>query len=117
MGEEQLWTKGKWYAKFNRAADPADTGFGHTLEDVAAFKSPDSKTILEYQRAVLERTKSYRVGKLSETELEREFENPRNPAMNTVRARLLAIINDNIQHVGQAAYVRGMFKGQGWYGR
>ncbi len=29
FGEEQLWIRDKWYAKFNRKPDPKDTGFGH----------------------------------------------------------------------------------------
>ena len=44
--KQQLWIKDKWYARFNRSPDPADTGFGHSPEDVEAFRSPDSKTIL-----------------------------------------------------------------------
>ncbi|MEE9399965.1 MAG: DinB family protein [Dehalococcoidales bacterium] len=117
MGEEQLWVKDEWYAKFNRAPDPTDTGFGHSLEDVAAFKSPDSKTLLEYNSAVFEQTKRYINNKLSETDLDRKFENPTYPHVPTVRPRLIGVINDNMQHVGQATYVRGMLKGQGWYGR
>ncbi len=87
------------------------------MEDVAAFKSPDSKTLLEYNSAVFEQTKRYINNKLSETDLDRKFENPTYPHIPTVRPRLIGVINDNMQHVGQATYVRGMLKGQGWYGR
>ena len=38
MGEEQLWIKDDWHARFNRPPDPKDTGFGHSLEDLGAFK-------------------------------------------------------------------------------
>ena len=34
--------------------------------------------------------------------------------MATVRRRLLGIISEGLQHVGQAAYVRGLLKGKGW---
>ena len=117
MGEEQRWVKDNWHARFNRAPDPTDTGLGHSREDVAAFKSPDSKTLLEYHHAVLEQTKHYISKKLSETDLEREFDNPTYPHITTARVRIVGIVNDNLQHVGQATYVRGMLKGQGWYGR
>ena len=110
MGEEQLWVKDGWHVKFNRPADPQDFGLGHTPEDVAAFNSPDVGTLLNYHRAVLERTKRY-LGRLSEAELDREIDHPRFP---TVNLRLVAVLSDNLQHAGQIAYVRGLLKGKGW---
>ena len=109
IGKEQIWITDKWYSKFNRNPDPADNGFGHASEDVANFQSPDTKTLLDYHYAVLRQTKEY-IGKLSPTELGRETNNPRNP---TIGLRLAAIINDNLQHTGQVAYLRGLFKGKG----
>ena len=94
----------------HRFADAVSVG--HSPADVAAFKAPDSKTMLEYQRAVLEQTKHY-ISNLSETELKRELNNPVFP---TAGARLVGVISDNLQHAGQAAYVRGLLKGKGWSG-
>lgn len=116
LAEEQLWTKDKWHARFDRAPDPADTGFGHSSEDIAAFRSPDSKTLLQYHLAVLELVKGYISGTLSETDLEREVESPTLGNIATVRARLVGIISEGLQHVGQAAYVRGLLEGKGWVG-
>ncbi len=110
MGEEQLWVKDKWHARFNRPPDPSDTGFGHSLEDLAAFKSPDVQTLLAYHHAVLERTKN-RISNLTETDLDRDLDHPAYP---TVGARLVGNISDNLQHVGQIAYVHGLLKGRGW---
>ena len=117
LGEEHLWTKDGWYARFNRTPDPKDTGFGHSLEDVAAFSSPSASTLLEYHRAVLERLKRYITNKLSETELNRELDKPKFPTITDVRTSLMRLINDNMQHLGQINYVRGMLKGWGWLGR
>lgn len=117
MGEEQLWVRDNWHTKFNRPPDPADTGFSHSSQDVAAFRSPDSKTLLEYHRAVLEQTRRYISSKLSETDLERKLKNPTYPNIATVRPRLVGVINDNLQHVGQVAYARGLLKGKGWLNR
>ena len=117
LGEEQLWTKDNYYAKFNRTPEPNDTGFGQSLKDVATFTSPDSSTLLEYHRAVLEQSKRYITSKLTETELNREFDNPRIPTITNVRTWLMRVINDNMQHLGQVNYVRGMLKGWGWLGR
>ena len=115
--EEQLWIKDNWHAKFNRAPDPTDTGFGHSSEDIAVFRSPDSKTLLEYHLAVLELAKCYTSGKLSETDLKREVESPTLGNVAMVRARLAGVISEGLQHVGQAAYVRGLLKGKGWLAR
>jgi len=117
MGEEQLWIKDRWHAKFNRAPDPSETGFSHNSEDAAAFRSPDGKTLLAYHGAVLERSKGYISSKLSETELARESKSLTLATVNAVRVRLVGVINDSLQHVGQAAYVRGFLKGKGWLGR
>jgi uncharacterized damage-inducible protein DinB len=116
-GKEQLWTGDGWNARFNRAPDPNETGFGHSIEDVAAFKAPDSKTIVEYHRATQERIKEYIDDTLTEAELEREATSPTLGTTFPVRRRLLGVVNDGLQHVGQAAYVRGLLKGQGWLGR
>ena len=59
MGEEQLWIKDEWYVKLNRAANPGDRGGGHTPEQVADFKPSDIQTFIDYNKAVLERSKSY----------------------------------------------------------
>ena len=110
IGEEQIWMKEQWYAKFNRAPDPSDSGFGHKSEDVVAFKSPDVETLIGYHRAVLERSKRC-IEKLTAAELGRKLDHPRFP---TVEARLVAVLNDDLQHLGQIAYLRGLLKGKGW---
>jgi len=105
--KEQLWVSNGWYQKFNRSSDPKDTGFGHSPEDVAAFKSPDVETLLGYHREVLEQTKNY-LTKLPETDLDREISGP----FPTLGARLVAILSDNLQHAGQVAYLQGLLKGK-----
>jgi len=112
--KQQLWIKDNWYVRFNRSSDPNDIGFGDTLEDIKAFKSPDDKTILEYHYAVLERIKQYIHDKLSETELKKRVKSPKLKNVATVRRRLLGTISEGLEHVGQVAYVRGLLKGKGW---
>jgi hypothetical protein len=107
-GEQQVWMKDEWYTRFNRAPHPSYTGAGHKVKDVAAFRSPDVATLLEYHRAVLERSKQYLVS-LTPTELGREVDHP---LFHTVGARLVALLNDNIQHVGQVDYLRSLLKGE-----
>ncbi len=82
-----------------------------------AFGSPDNKTLLEYHRAVLEQSKHYFSDKLSETDLKRRSKSPTLAETNTVRGWLVGVINDNLQHIGQVAYLRGLLKGKDWSGR
>jgi hypothetical protein len=117
MGEEQLWLRDGWHARFGRPADPADTGYGHSPEEVSAFRSPEGRIILDYHRAVVSRIKGYISHQLSETEFDRETYSPTLRITLTVRRRLLGVINDAYQHLGQAAYVRGLLKGHGWLGK
>ena len=112
-GEEQLWTKDGWHAKFNRPADGGDMGFGHTPEQVAAFKSPDARIMLDYQQAVFERSKGY-FQTLSKTDLDRTLDEPWFQPLPTLGVRLVSILGDSMKHAGQAAYVRGLRQGKGW---
>ena len=113
MGEEQLWIKEKWYAKFGRIPDPKDTGFGHTTEQVTAFKSPPVNILLEYEHSVSERSKRYFLC-LSKTDLDRQLNEPWYQPPPTVGVRLVSIMTDSIIHAGQAAYIRGLQQGKGW---
>jgi len=113
IGEEQLWIKDGWHSKFQRPADPKDGGFGHTPEQLSAFKSPDIPTLLDYHGAVLERSKRYFLT-LSKNDLDRELDESWFQPPPTVGVRLVSILEDSLLHAGQAAYVRGLRQGKGW---
>ncbi len=113
MGEEQLWIKDEWYAMFNRQPEPNDIGFGHGPEQVSVFKSPQAKILLDYNRAVVERSKLY-ISSLSENDLDGELNEPWFQPLPTVGVRLVSILDDSVLHAGQVAYVRGLRQGKGW---
>jgi hypothetical protein len=113
MGEEQLWIKDGWHAKFSREPDASDSGFGHMPEQVADFKSPPTQTLLDYQWAVTEQSKRY-FQTLSKADLDRELNEAWFQPKPTVGVRLVSIMDDSMLHAGQAAYVRGLRQGKGW---
>ena len=113
MGAEQLWLKDGWHARFNRPAEAKDIGFGHNPEQLAAFQCPDTATLLDYQRAVTDRSKEY-FQTLSEADWDRELAESHFTPPPTVGVRLVSILADSLQHAGQAAYVRGLRQGKGW---
>jgi uncharacterized damage-inducible protein DinB len=117
MGEEQLWIKDKWHARFSCQPNPAETGYGHTVEQVKAFRSPSVSVILDYYRAIMATVEKYINNKLDEKELSREYISPTLNKSFTVNQNLAGQFWHNSNHYGAAGYVRGLLKGKGWYGR
>ena len=116
-GEEQLWITEGWYTEFNRPPDPNETGFGHSAEEAAAFRAPGGRAVVDYHRAVVERIQHYILHTMTEDDLDRDAYSPTFGDTMTVRRRLVGIISEGLQHVGQAAYGRGALRGHGWLGR
>jgi uncharacterized damage-inducible protein DinB len=104
-GGEQVWTAGGWFERFALPLDPSDTGYGHGPEDVAKVTA-DTALLLGYFEEVHENTLAY-LRTLSEADLERVIDASWDPPV-TVAIRLVSVIADDMQHVGQAAYVRGV---------
>ena len=102
-GHAQAWTSG-WAAKFDREPDPDDTGIGHTSRQVAQL-SASAELLLGYHDAVCGRTRDF-LATATEAVLAREVEGPRGP--DTIAGRLVGVLSDNFQHVGQMAYLRGL---------
>ena len=75
---------------------------------------PDRGLLLDYADAVLARTQEY-LESVTDEELDRIIDTSYDPPV-TVGVRLVSVINDNTQHVGQAAYVRGLSEGRHWLG-
>jgi hypothetical protein len=109
--QDQVWVCG-WAEKFARSADPQDTGIGHTSEDVGSLMA-SGPLLIDYHGAVLDRTLGY-LRKASEADLEREYHDAARNRTDMVSARLVGVLSDNFQHVGQMAYLRGLLAGAHW---
>jgi DinB superfamily len=108
MGQADLWTRDGWHAKFDRPADHDDSGYGHSAEQVRAFRSPSAKVQVDYLRAVTGRTKHY-LASLTPADLDRALDEP-GPDPPTVGVRLVSIATDCHLHAGEASYIRGLLK-------
>ena len=104
-GIEQAWIADGWHDRFGMEADPHNTGYGHGPDQVAAI-SADPELLLAYHEAVAGRTATY-LAKVDDAELDRIIDRSYDPPV-TVGVRLVSVISDNIQHVGQARYLRGI---------
>ncbi|MEQ8718975.1 MAG: DinB family protein [Acidimicrobiales bacterium] len=105
---DQIWVGGGWASRFGLEPDPSDIGYGHSAADVAAV-SPDEPTVLvAYLDAVFERT-CQMIGEVTPGDLDRIVDHGWDPPV-TMGVRLVSIADDNLQHVGQAAYLRGLLE-------
>ena len=106
-GREQVWTANGWAERFALSLDPSDTGYGHGPEHVAMVTA-DDLSLLGYFEDVHDKTLEY-VRTLADDDLARVVDRSWDPPV-TVRVRLVSVIADDLQHAGQAAYVRGILQ-------
>ncbi|MEA5453409.1 DinB family protein [Sinomonas sp. JGH33] len=104
MPPNQLWPS--WRPRFGTPYPESSTGFGHTAENVADFPRIDPRLLADYHAAVHERAVHILRG-LTEEDWGRIVDFRWNPPV-IVAVRLVSILNDATQHVGQAAYVKGL---------
>ena len=107
LGAEQVWAGGDWARRCGLEPDPSNTGYGHSAEDVRAVQPESADVLLGYLGEVDARTRTMLEG-LAPDDLDRVVDRRWDPPV-TLGVRLVSIADDSLQHVGQAAYVRGLF--------
>jgi uncharacterized damage-inducible protein DinB len=106
LGTEQLWASGDWAARSGLEPDPSNTGYGHTPEQVAAVRPESPDVLTGYLDAVHQRSEGY-LRSLQPADLDRVVDRHWDPPV-TLGVRLVSVADDSLQHIGQAAYVRGL---------
>jgi hypothetical protein len=104
-GTDQVWTKDGWAGRFDLPFEETDTGFGHDSDDIAALQV-EADLLLAYHDAVHAASIDY-VSRLSAEELDAIVDERWDPPV-TLGVRLISVINDDMQHAGQAAFVKGL---------
>jgi uncharacterized damage-inducible protein DinB len=105
---EQVWTSRGWVERFGLPFDPGDTGYGHQADEVAAVRVDSGELLVGYHDAVHEQTTRY-VERLGEADLARVVDRSWDPPV-TLGVRLVSVIADDLQHAGQATFVRGILQ-------
>lgn len=105
-GHEQVWRSGGWFERFGLPYPVQEHGYGHTSDDVAAFVLDEPALLTGYHAAVHEETLAV-LETLAEGDFERVVDRRWDPPV-TGAVRLVSVVNDVTQHLGQAAYVRGL---------
>jgi uncharacterized damage-inducible protein DinB len=104
-GTEQVWRSQGYAERFGLPFATDATGYGHSSAEVAQVRA-GADLLLDYLRAVHEQTVAF-LDTLNEEDLDRVVDRRWNPPV-TLGVRLVSVVNDDTQHVGQAAYVRGL---------
>jgi hypothetical protein len=101
----QIWIDKGWMQRFALPFPAGEHGYGHASEDVAAVRA-DAGLLLGYHDAVYDQTVRY-VSSITDDDLPRIVDSSWDPPV-TLGVRLVSVISDDLQHAGQAAFVRGL---------
>lgn len=104
-GTPQCYVADGWAKKFDLPFDDTETGWGHTSDQVAQVKA-DAATLRGYYDAVHAATCAY-LKTLGPKDYDQIIDRSWDPPV-TRGVRLVSVLSDDLQHVGQAAYVRGL---------
>jgi hypothetical protein len=105
-GIDQAWTADGWADRFGLPFDAKVIGYGQSPDEVGRVQIHDPQLLIDYFDVVHARTLDYVAG-LTDTDLDRVVDTRWDPPV-TLGVRLISVIEDDLQHVGQAAYIKGV---------
>ncbi|MEU4038057.1 mycothiol transferase [Streptomyces collinus] len=103
---DQVWLSQGWDKRFGLDLPRHDTGYGHSPAKVAKVRVDSADLLTGYYDAVHEQTLGA-LRALAAKDLERVVDERWDPPV-TLGVRLVSVLSDDLQHVGQAAYLRGL---------
>ncbi|SMH32660.1 Protein of unknown function [Rathayibacter oskolensis] len=103
---EQVWTADGFHERSGLPFSPEASGYGQSPAEVGALAALPAELLTAYVDAVHERTLAY-LGTLDDDELPRVVDTRWDPPV-TLAVRLVSVLDDDIQHAGQAAFVKGL---------
>ncbi len=108
----ELWTEQGWHEKFGM--EPEDSGFQHKSEQLAAFKAPPLDDLKAYWAATEQKAREC-LKSLRPEDLDRQVPSFIGEGTIPLVTFLNYLVHEVVVHGGQIAYLRGMYKGMGWY--
>jgi Protein of unknown function (DUF664) len=108
-GTPQVWVSGRWNERFALPLEIGDIGYGHTSDEVAVVRAPTS-LLAEYHEATYRQTVAF-LRELTDADLDKVVDEGWDPPV-TMGVRLVSVMVDDLEHVGQAAFVRGLIERQ-----
>jgi hypothetical protein len=110
-GVEQRWTADGWAERFDLPVDVDDIGYGHSSEQVGSVRVASADLLTGYYAAVHRQTLA-QLSMLSGDDLDRVVDQSFDPPV-TLGVRLVSVMQDVLQHAGQAALLRGVLERSG----
>ncbi|MGW2055485.1 mycothiol transferase [Streptomyces sp. NPDC001840] len=104
-GIDEVWIAQDWSERFELPFTRGATGYGHSPKEVAALDGVSAELLTGYHDAVHDQTVEF-VRPLKDADLRRVVDDAWVPAV-TLGVRLVSVIADDLQHAGQAAFIRG----------
>jgi Protein of unknown function (DUF664) len=113
FGLTQVWSAEDWAVRLGLPAKMMDHGYGHTRDKVGSVAAATAASGLlgEYHEAVYAQTIKV-VSAVRDPDLDRVVDTRWTPPV-TLGVRLVSVLDDDMQHVGQAAFVRGIILRRG----
>jgi hypothetical protein len=102
----QVWLSG-WEERFGLPLDRTDTGWSHSSDEVAVVRAP-ADLLGGYHDATYEQTISFVAG-LTDGDMTRVVDRNWDPPV-TLGVRLMSVLTDDLEHAGQAAFIRGLIE-------
>jgi uncharacterized damage-inducible protein DinB len=106
-GHEQTWTADGWAERFALPFGPGETGYGFDADQVGQVRV-SAELLTGYLDAVQARTVDF-LGGLSGADLDRVVDDAWDPPV-TSGVRLVSVLDDDLEHAAQAAFVRGVLE-------
>ncbi|WP_159622268.1 mycothiol transferase [Ruania rhizosphaerae] len=107
-GADQQWLAGGWAERFGLPFDVSEHGYGHTSAQVGHVRGISVTDLLGYHDAVHAATVTY-LQRLVEPDLDRAVDHSWDPPV-TLGVRLVSVLAEDLQHVGQIAYIAGVME-------
>ena len=107
-GTSQIWTADGWNGRFDLPFAASATGYGQDSAEVAALGSASEALLLGYHDAVHAKAVDF-VSGVKDEDLSKIVDRRWDPPV-TLGVRLVSVIDDSLEHVGQAAYLRGLIE-------
>ncbi|MCS5717065.1 DinB family protein [Herbiconiux sp. CPCC 205763] len=105
-GTEQVWTAEGWFDRFGLPFAPDATGYAQSSAEVGQVAGISAELLIGYHEAVYASTVAY-LHSLGDADLGRVVDHSWNPPV-TLAVRLVSVLSDDLQHAGQASFVRGL---------
>ena len=105
----QAYTESGWADRFGFPFDVGAVGYGFSSAEVGQVQVSDPQLLLDYHAEVHQRTAEF-LQSLTADALDRVVDRRWDPPV-TLGVRLVSVVDDDLEHLGQAAFARGLVEG------